>query len=63
MQKDRQLNDITNNSAGRPINLNEWQEAIVETKRQYKAIDRALEVGFSLIELLVFDYFFYFFLF
>lgn len=47
MQKDRQLNDLTNNSAGRSINLNEWQQAIVETKRQYEAIDRALEVNFS----------------
>lgn len=44
--KERQLNDLTNNQQqpSPPILLENLQNAIHETKRQYEAIDRALEV-------------------
>ncbi|KAJ6644648.1 hypothetical protein Bhyg_09617 [Pseudolycoriella hygida] len=42
LNKERELNDLTNNQS-RPMFLDQWKEAIVETKRQYEAIDRALE--------------------
>lgn len=47
MCKERQLNDLTNNQSKSMI-LGNLEEAIVETKRQYEAIDRALEVTFYL---------------
>lgn len=43
ISKERELNDLTNNQS-RPMFLGNWKEAIIETKRQYEAIDRALEV-------------------
>lgn len=43
LNKERELNDLTNNQS-RPMFLGNWKEAIIETKRQYEAIDRALEV-------------------
>lgn len=43
LNKERQLNDLTNNQS-KSMLLGNFHEAMVETKRQYDAIDRALEV-------------------
>ncbi|XP_037045852.1 uncharacterized protein PFB0145c-like isoform X2 [Bradysia coprophila] len=42
LNKERELNDLTNNQS-RPMFVGNWKEAVIETKRQYEAIDRALE--------------------
>jgi ribosomal 50S subunit-associated protein YjgA (DUF615 family) len=41
-EKERQLNEI---SSARIVMTASWHQAITEAKRQYDAIDRALEVS------------------
>lgn len=46
MRKEHQLSDLTNNhQLMNPMLMDNLQDAIVDTKRQYEAIDRALEVS------------------
>jgi hypothetical protein len=41
-EKERQLTEISNNSS--VVMTNSWHQAMSEAKRQYEAIDGALEV-------------------
>lgn len=41
--KEHHLNDMKNNA--KPLIVGNWKDAIMEAKRQYEAIDRALEVN------------------
>lgn len=56
LQKERQLNDLTDNMSNTKLLMTaSWHKAVTETKRQYDAIDRALET-LNNIQFLVKDY-------
>ena len=47
-EKERQLSEIVNNVSNSSLVMtSSWHQAINEAKRQYEAIDRALEVSFE----------------
>lgn len=56
-EKERQLSEIVNNVSNSSLVMtSSWHQAINEAKRQYEAIDRALEVSFRISDVLNFGF-------